>query len=188
MLDQQKAEAAARLIEGRVIKDENPAELLIRGTVIGFPAILQALFAGWPFGVTYVVETKVVDDPAAQADTKAMSMTIVPRMAHGFLKTFTRVLFLEPSVIPVGDKRVQEKYLVTTNNVEQADRFFRYPGVYDTMIKLEKMTKFTEVTIKTDAGLSLSQPTAFNNLDLDICKETFRGLADLGQILFESFS
>jgi hypothetical protein len=50
------------------------------------------------------------------------------------------------------------------------------------------MTKFTEVVIRADAGLSLSQPKSFNALDLDICKETFRSLAELGQILFESFS
>jgi hypothetical protein len=188
MLDRQKLETAAQLIEGRVATDENPSEVYIKGTVLGFPAILQAIFSGWPFGVTYIIETKVVDDPSKVADATSMTMTIVPRMAHGFLKTFTRIFLLEPSGVPVGDKRVQEKYLVTTNNVAQSDRFFRYPGVYDSMVKLEKMTKFTEIVIKAEAGLSLSQPKSFNALELDVCKETFRSLAELGQILFESFS
>ncbi len=187
MLNSKKLEQVAHLIEGKVVADA-PVPIFIRGTVLGFTAILEALAAGWPFGVTYIVETNVVDDPSRLPEPTKLSMVIIHRSARGPLKDLTRLLLMEPRGQAIGDKRVQERFLITCNNEEQGERFVSYPGVYEALVKLEKMTKFNEINVKANAGLSLSQPQSFNSLDLDACKETFRVLGELGQILFESFS
>jgi hypothetical protein len=49
------------------------------------------------------------------------------------------------------------------------------------------MTHFTEITIKADAGLSVSQPKSFDALDLDVAREVFKVIGELGQVLFEAF-
>jgi hypothetical protein len=184
----QKLEAAARVIEGKVVRDDLPLQVFIRGTVFGFPAMLQAIVASWPFGVTYIVETKVVDDPNQPPDQNQLSMTIIPRSAKGPFRSITRFLFMEQSGLRIGDQRMQDRFVITANNSEEGDRFLNYPGVYEALLKLEKMTKFNEVGVRTNAGLSLSQSKSFNALDLDVMKETFRVLGELGQIVFESFS
>jgi hypothetical protein len=187
MLDTAKVQKAAELIEGRVVQGEAPVAVMLRGTVLGFPALFQAIYDGWPFGVTYVIETKVVDDPGSVADQNDLVMSIMHRNAKGPLRSVMRIFLMESRGVAVGDKRIQERYLISCNNNTQADRFLRYPGVYDALLKLEDMTKFNEISIKTNAGLSLSQPKSFASLDLDVYLETFRALSELGQILFESF-
>ena len=187
MLDAVKVQKAVELIEGRLVTDEAPVALLIRGTVLGFPAIFQAINENWPFGVTYIIETKVVDDPAQDANTGSWSMTIMHRNAKGPLRALMRVLLMESRGANVGDKRIQQKYLISCTSNEQADRFLRYPGVYDALLALEDMTKFSEINIKANAGISLSQPKSFSGLDLDVYLETFRAVSQLGQILFDSF-
>jgi hypothetical protein len=187
MLDTAKVQTAAELIEGRVIQGEAPVAVMIRGTVLGFPAIFQAIYEGWPFGVTYIIETKVVDDPDHVCDKNDLVMNIMHRNAKGPLRSVMRLLLMESRGVAVGDKRIQQRYLISCNNNSQADRFLRYPGVYDALLKLEEMTKFNEIQIKVNAGLSLSQPKSFNSLDLDVYLETFRAVSELGQILFDSF-
>lgn len=187
MLDAAKVQTAAELIEGRVITGEAPVAVMLRGTVLGFKAIFQAIYEGFPFGVTYIIETKVVDDPDRAPSKHDMTINIMHRNAKGPLRALMRVLLMESRGVPVGDKRIQERYLINTNDTNQADRFLRYPGVYDALLKLEEMTKFSEIQIKANAGLSLSQPKSFSSLDLDVYLETFRSLSELGQILFESF-
>ncbi|MDR3612346.1 MAG: hypothetical protein P4L53_02195 [Candidatus Obscuribacterales bacterium] len=187
MLDAAKVKTAAELIEGRVVVGEAPVAVMIRGMVLGFPALFQAIYEGWPFGVTYVIETRVIDDSSRIANKYDLVINIMHRNARGPLRSVMRLLLMESRGVAVGDKRIQEKYLINCNNNEQADRFLRYPGVYDALLKLEEMTKFTEIQVKANAGLSLSQPKSFNSLDLDVYLETFRALSELGQILFESF-
>jgi hypothetical protein len=187
MLDKAKVQRAAELIEGRVVEGEAPVAIFVRGTVLGFPAIFQAIYDGWPFGVTYIIETKIVDDPGRVADRNDLVMSIMHRNAKGPLRSIMRLLLMESRGVAVGDKRIQDRYLISCNNNSQADRFLRYPGVYDALLKLEEMTKFNEIQIKANAGLSLSQPKSFASLDLDVYLETFRVLSELGQILFESF-
>jgi hypothetical protein len=187
MLDAAKVKTAAELIEGRVVVGEAPVASMLRGNVLGFPALFQCIYEGWPFGVTYVIETTVVDDPARTANKNELTMNIAHRNAQGPLRSIMRIILMESRGVNVGDKRIQQKYLVNCNNNSEADRFLRYPGVYDALLKLEEMTKFTEIQVKANAGLSLSQPKSFNSLDLDVYLETFRSLSELGQILFESF-
>jgi len=52
---------------------------------------------------------------------------------------------------------------------------------------LQLNTKFSEMGVKSKAGLYLTQPTNFNSVNLDIVRVTFKTLGELGQVLFESF-
>ena len=169
------------------IETDGPCQIFVKGTVIGFPAILQALFANWPFGVTYVIETKVIDDPNQAPDDKALDMAILPRLARGPFHSITRFVFLEAAGLRVGDKRTQNHFVISANNKKEAERFISYPEVFDKLLRLEKMSHFTEITIKANAGLALSQPKSFNSLDLDVTREIFKVLGELGQVLFEAF-
>ncbi len=186
MVNQAKIETVARMLEGQIVTD-GPCQVYVKGTVIGFPAILQAIFATWPFGVTYIVETKVIDDPNKMPDTKALDMSITPRLARGPFHSITRFVFFEATGLRVGDKRVQNHFVITANNKAEAERFVSYPEVFDKLLRLERMSHFTELTIKANAGLAVSQGTSFNALDLDAAREIFKVMGELGQVLFEAF-
>ena len=87
----------------------------------------------------------------------------------------------------VRDKRLEGKFVFSHNNEQLAERFVKYPGVADRLQALEEYSKFSEITIKTDAGIVLSQPKSFNAMDLDACRVTFKTLGELGQVIFEAF-
>lgn len=182
-----KIAAVAQIVDGRQIVDNRPLAVCVKGAVLGFPASIEAINTGWPFGVTYNLDTKIVIDPARQSTNSPLKMTIAPRMVSGPISILTRMLLFESSGMSVGDKRYDSRYVVSYNNVKLAERFARYPGVYENIIKLEQFCKFSELHIISDAGLSLNQPRSFASLDLDICRETFRILGDLGQVLFDAF-
>lgn len=179
--------AVAQIIDGRQVQDNRPLEVCVKGSVLGFPASIEAINANWPFGVTYNLDTKVVIDPSRQPSGIPLKMTITPRHIRGPVTILARLLLFEAKGEPVGDKRFDSNFIVSYNNVKLAERFARYPGVFDNITKLEQFCKFSELHIRSDAGLSLNQPRAFGTLDLDICRETFRIMGEIGQVLFDAF-
>ncbi len=174
------------MLEGR-FETAGPCQIFVKGSVVGFPAIMQALFANWPFGVTYVIETKVIEDPNEPSSADSLNMSILPRIARGPFHSITRFVFFEARGMRVGDKRVQNRFVISANDKAEAERFIGYPEVFDKLQKLERLSHFSELTIKANAGIALSQPKSFNSLDLDVAREIFKMLAELGQILFEAF-
>jgi len=182
-----KKQAIAEIIEGRVVPDETRVAVSIKGSVIGFPASLEALNTGWPFGVMYSLDTKVVDDPNKPTIKEPLKMTILPRMGRGLLRFIAHIVLFEARGMRVGDKFLESKFVFEYSDEQLAERFVRYPGMSERLIKLEQFSGFNELTIKSDAGLFLSQPKSFTALDLDVCRETFRLLGEMGQVLFESF-
>jgi hypothetical protein len=186
MVSQAKIDTVSRMLEGQ--PDPNsPCQVFIKGTVLGFPAILQAFVAHWPFGVTYILETKVIDDPNSVPDSAALDMSIGPRLARGPFHNITRFAFFEAAGMRIGDKRVQNHFVITANNKSEAERFIGYPEVFDKLLRLERISHFTEVTVRANAGLAVSQAKSFNSLDLDTAREIFKVMGELGQIMFESF-
>lgn len=182
-----KLQEIAKIVEGRVLEDDARFEVNIKGTVLGFPATLQALKAQWPFGVTYILETRVIEDPDRPQRTDDLQLTISPRATRGIFSWIAQVLLFEPRGQKVSDKRMEAAFMFTFNNAADANRFLQYPGVFDKLVKLDTFAKFTELFVKAEAGLSLSQPTCFNSLDPDVCREVFKLLGDLGQVIFEAF-
>ncbi len=182
-----RAAAIAQIIDGRRVEDNRPLEVCVKGSILGFPASIEAINANWPFGVTYNLDTKIVIDPSKQQGNVPLKMTITPRSVKGIASIFARLFLFEAKGMPVGDKRFESRYIISYNNVRLAERFGRYPGVFENIVKLEQFCKFSELHILSDAGISLNQPRAFNSLDLDICRETFRIMGELGQVLFDAF-
>jgi len=182
-----KMETFAKIIEGRVVHDEGRVQICLKGTILGFPATLEAINAGWPFGVNYFIETQVIDDPDEEPDPQALKMTLVPRVAHGIMKMFARILLVEARGMRLGDKKLENEFIASYNNADEAFRFVQYPGIAEQLIKLHRQTKFSEMLIKAGSGLWLSQPVNFKSLDADLFRETFKMLGDIGQILFEAF-
>jgi hypothetical protein len=181
-----KIATVADIVQGRRIASET-VEISIKGVVLGFPATLEAFRPGFPFGVNYVVETKVVDDPLS-ADNQALKLVFAPRYAHGLLASLARLVLFEPRGTALGEGRIDERFICRFNQLDEAKRFARYPGVADKLLSLNRTSHFSELVIKADAGLYLSQPVSFNQLDLDVCRETFRILGELGQVVFDAFS
>ncbi|HEY9774885.1 MAG TPA: hypothetical protein V6C81_14070 [Planktothrix sp.] len=182
-----KMELLAKIIEGRVVHDEDRVQVCIKGTILGFPATIEALNAGWPFGVNYFIETHVIDDPNRPQDPNGLKMTFIPRVARGLVQIFARVLLVESRGQRVGDKRLESEFIMTYNNVDEAIRFSQYPGIAEKLKKLHKYSRFSELLVKAESGLWLAQPISFKSLDPDLFRETFKMLGDIGQVLFEAF-
>ncbi|HEY9716166.1 MAG TPA: hypothetical protein V6C69_01750 [Trichormus sp.] len=182
-----KMETFAKIIEGRVVHDEGRVQICLKGTILGFPATLEAINAGWPFGVNYFIETNVIEDPDEEPDDQPLKLTLLPRVAHGFMKIFARVLLVEARGMKLGDKKLENEFIASFNDHEEAMRFLQYPGVSEQLIKLHRQSKFSEMLVKAGSGLWLSQPVNFKSLDADLFRETFKRLGEVGQILFESF-
>lgn len=183
-----KQQAVAEIIDGRVVDaQEQGLAVCVKGSVLGFPATLQAISPGWPFGVMYIVETEVVEDPNSQRLDDLLQMVVYPRMGRGIMGFFSHVLLFEARGMPVRDKKLESHFIFSHNNDELAERFVKYPGISDRLLALEQYAKFSEITIKTDAGVVLSQPKNFSAMDLDACRVAFKTLGEIGQVIFEAF-
>jgi len=186
MIDKEaKLKAIAEILQGRVVDDTQRVEICVKGTILGFPATIEAFRAGFPFGVMYFIETEVIED--SERDPEAFYYTIMPRYAKGFLRFITRILLLESKGQRTGDKRFDGRYISSYNKADEAERFIRYPGVVDKIEQLYKITQFGEMGIRAQAGVYLSQQQSFNKIDLDKVRVTFKLLGELGQVLFEAF-
>lgn len=184
MIDTQaKMKAVAEMLEGTVVEESIGLEVQVKGSVSGFPSTLQALRAGFPFGITYIVEVNVMNEK----EEDPLNMTIMPRYARGFLSFITRLLLLESKGQMIGDKKFDSKFLLSFNEHNVAERFIKYPGVMEKIEALQVNTKFSEMGLKAKAGLYLTQPTNFNSVDLDVVRVTFKMMGELGQVLFEAF-
>ncbi len=182
-----KLEAVANLIEGRVVDDTDRVEVCVKGTLLGFPVTLEAFRAGFPFGVTFFLEIGDLSDGPKPLDPDALNLTLYPRMTRGLYSFFARLLLLESKGQPIDEPRIKSNFLVSYNNRERAERFVHFPGVLEKVLKLEHYSKFSELVMRTDAGISLSVPQNFNALEMDIVKETFQTIGELGQIMFDNF-
>lgn len=179
-----KMKDLAHILHGRVVDDSGRVAVCIKGVVEGFPATVEAILPGWPCGVMYTIETKILNVPDAVPGAK---LTIYPHMAKGLWHILGRILLIEPSGFKTGDKRLDRLFLIDFNNADIAKRFLDYPGVAETLIELYRDIKFSEMVIRTDIGICLTHPTNFNKVSLDLCRETFRRLSILGRVLSEAF-
>ncbi len=182
-----KLEAVAKLIEGRIVDDSDRVEVCIKGTVLGFPVTLEAFRAGFPFGVTFFLEIGDLSNGPKPVDPDALNMTFYPRMTRGFYSFFARLLLLESKGQPIDEPRIKSNFLVAYNARDRAERFVHFPGVLEKVLKLEHYAKFSELVVRTDAGISLSQSQNFNGLEMDVAKEVFETIGELGQIMFDNF-
>lgn len=181
-----KQNAIAEIIDGHVVDDGERVGICVKGIVMGFPATFEAVGAGWPWPVAYTIETNPDKDDRSMYDSAKISVT--PRVGRGLFRFFSQVLLFESRGQTVGDKKLESKLILGYDNRDVAERFLRYPGVDDRLLALEHLSKFSEMVIKTNTGIYLSQPTSFTALDLDVVRVTFREMAELGQVLFDSFS
>src|ERR1039457_5484232 len=100
-----KVQTFAKIIEGRSFSDDPRFEVFIKGTVMGFPVMLQAIKATWPFGLIYTVETQVIDDPNAPPEANAFYMQLSPRVARGIFAFMAKILLFEPTGQQLSDRR-----------------------------------------------------------------------------------
>ncbi len=192
MIDQEaKLRAVAEIIEGEVIDDSKRVQVCVKGSVLGFPATFEAMRTGFPFGVTYTVEVQErqstsVFSPDGETASD-LNMQILPRYAKGIFGFLTRILLFESKGQKIGERSFDSQFISTFNDFSQAERFIKYPGVMDKVNKLNSFTKFNEIGIRVEAGVYLGQPKSFDSLELDVCRETFCLLGELGQVIFEAF-
>ena len=163
-----KLQAVAEILEGRVIKDDPHLAVFVKGSVTGFPAMMKAISLNWPFGVMYFLETEVVEDPNRPSKDEVLQMTVTPRFGKGFMSFFAHIFLFEARGESVGDRLMESKFIFSHNSMRLAERFVRYPGMAQRLLRLLEYSKFSELQVKTDAGLFLSQPKSFTALDLDV--------------------
>jgi hypothetical protein len=180
-----KLEATASMLDGRIKEttDGGPA-VNVEGYISGFPCQLEAFRPDWPFGVNYSIKTEIM--PRTKPGQEFFALTIIPRIGRGFFGFITRLLFFEGAGVKVLDKNLQKTFIFNCADKAHLERFLGYPGISETLIKLHDLS-FNELKIISNAGLSLSQPKSFSKLDLAVCRETFKLLAEIGQVLYERF-
>lgn len=183
-----KAQTIANFIDGNVVDDAERVAVCIKGVVNGFPATLEAMYANWPFGITYTIETNVVVDPTQQRGPHGGgTITIYPRFGRGITSLFTKLLLFEGSGSPVGDKRLEKVFNFSYDDRDMAERFVHYPAVSEYLFNLERLGKFSELIIRPEAGIYLAVPTNFNALEYETCRKTFELLGFMAKALFEAF-
>lgn len=183
---EQKQRDVASLIDGEVIDDTDRVAVCIKGTVNGFPAQLETFMTGWPFNVTYVVESNKQrpDDFDPQDGAK---ISVLPRLGQGLWGIFTHIFLFESKGMSIGDKRLEKKLIFSYDLRDPTLRLLKYPGVGESLLVLEEDCKLKEMTIKTNAGLYFIQGSTFEELDLDLCSATFNYLGQVAQVMSELF-
>ncbi len=182
-----KLNELAQVIEGRVVDDSDRVEVCIKGTVLGFPATVEALRTNFPFGASFFLETDVLKEHKSQADQQGFTLTISPKVVTGFWAKFSRILLIDHQTKMIGDKRFDSQYLAVTNNDEEARRFIKYPAMMDKIVLLSRTCSFTELHVRAGHGLVVVQPTSIEKLDGDVARESFRVMGEIAQIMFEAF-
>ncbi len=175
----------AQSIDGQVVNNQAGLTVCVKGIVAGFPVALEAIKATYPFGVSYFLETNQFAGKISKPE--CFKLTIMPKYMQGWLSLVSRILLFESRGqklnLPELDRALRFQY----DNGPEAKRFAHYPGAAQKILDLEKISRCNEMLINSGAGIYLSQPTAFIALDLNVCKEIFIIMAQLGQILFEAF-
>jgi hypothetical protein len=183
--DNSKEIALAKALDFKVVDDSSRVEICVKGEVLGFPATLEAIRPFFPFGCNYYIDIDVLKENVE--DPSVLTLLITPKVAKGTMNFFSRLLLLDARTRPVGDPHFDRSFNVDTNDFASALRFVRYPGMLEKIQDLQQYAGFSELRVKAKAGLIMVQPTNFNSLPLDVAKESFRLLGEIGQILFDTF-
>jgi hypothetical protein len=182
-----KLQALADLIEGKIVDDSARVEACIKGTVIGFPATIEAMRLSFPFGCSFFLETDVLNENKSKKSSGEFTLTVSHRLVTGFWAKFSRILLVDHTDRPLGMKKFDSDYIAKTNDDEQALRFVQYPSMIDKLLLLSQYTNFTELHVRSGYGVVLVQPTSIEKLDLDTVRETFRVFGEIAQVVFEAF-
>jgi len=181
-----KINRIAEYIEGRLVPTDR-VDISIKGIMLGFPVSVEAFKPNFPFGLNYFVETKVIDDPSASGGS-LLHLNISARHSKGFMAKILRLILFEPRGQKLQHPVLDKTFVASYNDSELANQFAQYPGVADILMNLYRCSKFSELIIKSDAGIFLAQPASFDTVDADLVMEVFKLLGDLGQVIFDSFS
>lgn len=185
-----KQQAVAKLIDGEVIDDTDRVAVCIKGLVKGFPTRIEAFMTGWPWSVTYAIETNLVLNPDEDRDdysNEHAKINIIPRIGKGLWTMFSRAFLFEAKGMKVHDKRIEKQMIVSYDNSEPALRFIKYPGAAEILLTLHEDCHLKEMIIKTNEGIYFSQGVNFNEMDMDLCQATCNYLGELGQVLADAF-
>ncbi len=155
--------------------------------MVGFPATLQATYHRWPFGLMYFLETCAGEETGAPNPEHLLEMSIYPRYGRGLFSIFTRIVLFESKGMSVRDKKLESMYIFGYNDTTQAERLVKYPGFRDNLERLHDVSRFSELQIRSNAGIYMHQPKSFAAVDLDVCRESFKLLGEIGQVIFECF-
>ena len=187
MQEDSKSRSIAQALDGKVVDDSARVAVCIKGSLLGFPATMEAFRPHFPFGVNYYIETGTEYDRKKEGVIEPFQISFRPRIARGFIGAITRLFLFESRGEHVGNKQFENKYISTYNDAQLAERFIRYPGVVESIDNLNKITGFSELVVRAKYGVYLSQTDSFNKLDIDVAREAFKELANLGQVIFDAF-
>jgi hypothetical protein len=177
---EQKKHELAKFIAGKVIDDQPGLAVCIKGQVQGFPATLQAFYPGWPFGVQYIVET-MPNGLSTPPDDNGSRITIYPRVGRGIASFLSFLFLFEGKSSPVGDKELENQFNFAYDYREVAEQLVQIEGVPDQLRQLESQCHFSELIIRTDAGIYMAQPTCFDSLTENACQQAFSLLSALAK-------
>ncbi|MBA4078054.1 MAG: hypothetical protein C0508_23700, partial [Cyanobacteria bacterium PR.023] len=111
---EEKLQALADLIEGKVVDDSARVEACIKGTVLGFPATIEAMRVSFPFGCSFFLETDVLNENKSKKSSGEFTLTVSHRLVTGFWAKFSRILLVDHTDKPLGMKKFDSDYLAKT--------------------------------------------------------------------------
>jgi len=181
----EKAEALAKAIDGKVFDDSERVQVSVKTEVLGFPATVEAIRTHFPFPTDYYVNIDVLKE--GTLNTNTMTILITPKVTKGLWNKIGRLLLIDSHLKPIGDPEFDSFLNMESNDYQAALRFVRYPMMMERIKELHRQTTFNELHVRAKAGLKLMQPTPFDSINLDAARETVRMLGDMAQVLFDVF-
>jgi len=181
----EKAEALAKAIDGKVFDDSGRVQVSVKAEALGFPVTVEAIRPHFPFPTNYYVNIDVLKE--STPNSAAMTLLITPKVTKGIWNMIGRLFLIDAHTRPIGDADFDKFFNMKSNDYPAALRFVRYPMMMERIKELHTQTAFNELHVRATAGLLLVQPTPFDSINLDSARETVRMMGDMAQVLFDVF-
>ncbi|MBI5176190.1 MAG: hypothetical protein SFV17_11735 [Candidatus Obscuribacter sp.] len=173
----------ATIVDGKVVDDSERVAVCIKGSVLGFPATIEAIKPDFPFGTSFYLETDVLHEH--QGTKPSFTIVVTPKVAKGLSGFLGRLLLIDAHERPTGIKVFDSELLAHSEDLDICHRFIGYPGMAEKLRDLQRFNGFREFHIQGGKGLCLICPTNFKGLSYDVARETLQVMATIAQVLFE---
>lgn len=181
----QHIEELATVIEGRIADERPRVEVCIKGTVLGFPATIEAVGTSFPFGVNFFIVTDVIGENKDYKDGNYL--TVTPKVVKGWLGLFSKLLLVDGGNIKVKDRQFDENFTLRSNESHWAKGVLSYPGMMRKIVDLYDASEFSEFHYRDGQGICVVRSECLDKLSVDVARETFRAMGIIAQVIFDSF-
>lgn len=176
-------ERIARQFEGKVVDESPRVAACVKGNYLGFPATIEAIGTGFPFGVNYYLVTNVTGAPSETSNV----LTVSPKVIHGWLGIFSRFLLVDGGAVNVKDKEFSKDFVLRSNMGAWAKDIINHPGFIRKIEDLYNACEFSEFHYREGQGICVVRSQCLEQTSPEIVRETFRSMGVIAQVIFDTF-